>query len=142
MAGETYGTGRGCARAREWASLRLDGELSELERLLLRRHLSRCGPCQEFVETVTEVTGALRSAQLEQPSARFEPDAGARRGRPLRYRVAAVAAAVAAGAVAGSLVALSGNESRSPAGTSPITVAILPPDLAPPPTLTQPEENV
>ena len=27
---------RGCCRAREWASLRLDGELSELERLLLR----------------------------------------------------------------------------------------------------------
>lgn len=140
MAGETYDHERGCARAREWASLRLDGELSELERLLLRRHLSRCERCREFVETVAETTGVLRSAPLERPSRRFEPGFATRRGRPLRYRVAAVAAAVAAGAIAGSLVALSGNE--SPAGTGPVIIAILPPDLEPPPTVTQPEENV
>jgi predicted anti-sigma-YlaC factor YlaD len=140
MAGETYDRERGCTRAREWASLRLDGELSELERLLLRRHLSRCERCREFVETATGTTGALRSASLERPSRTFEPGFETRRGRPLRYRVAAVAAAVAAGAIAGSLVALSGD--RSPAAPGPTTVAILPPDLRPPPTVTQPEENV
>ena len=141
MAGETYDRERGCARAREWASLRLDGELSELERLLLRRHLARCEPCRGFVETVTEITGALRLAPFERPSG-TEPAFEPRRGRPLRYRVAAVAAAVAAGAIAGSVVALSGSEDRSPAGTGPVTVAILPPGFAPPPTVTQPEENV
>jgi predicted anti-sigma-YlaC factor YlaD len=142
MAGERYDHERRCARAREWASLRLDGELSELEGLLLRRHLSRCAHCEEFVGTVTEMTGALRGATLERPSRRFEAESQPSRGRPLRYRVAAAAAAVAAGAIAGSVVAISGSESPAPGGTGPVTVAILPPDFAPPPTVTQPEENV
>ena len=38
-----------CERAREWASLRLDGELSELERALLDAHTRNCAACAEYV---------------------------------------------------------------------------------------------
>lgn len=59
-----------CDRARQAASLRLDGELSQLESALLERHLQRCTGCAEFVADVEVLTDALRSAALvplEQP---------------------------------------------------------------------------
>jgi len=55
-----------CERAREWASLRLDGELSELERALLDAHTRNCGACAEYVDEIGAFTMALRSAELEQ----------------------------------------------------------------------------
>jgi predicted anti-sigma-YlaC factor YlaD len=55
-----------CERAREWASLRLDGELSELERALLVAHTRNCAACAEYVEDVGAITTAIRSAELEQ----------------------------------------------------------------------------
>jgi len=56
-----------CDRAREWASLRLDGELSELERALLDAHTRNCAACAEYVADVGALTVALRSAELERP---------------------------------------------------------------------------
>ena len=37
-----------CERARAWASLRLDAELSEFEDALLTAHLRRCSACCEY----------------------------------------------------------------------------------------------
>ena len=37
-----------CDRARAWAALAPDGELSELERKLLDAHVVRCGACSRF----------------------------------------------------------------------------------------------
>jgi predicted anti-sigma-YlaC factor YlaD len=54
---------RSCERAREWASLRLDAELSEFEQALLDAHLERCPPCAEYAGNVTTATKALRSAE-------------------------------------------------------------------------------
>ena len=54
----------------EWVSLRLDGELSELEEAMLRRHVAGCGDCQAFAATAESFTSLLRSAPLE-PSAPF-----------------------------------------------------------------------
>ena len=55
-----------CERAREWASLRLDGELSELERALLDAHTRNCAACAEYVDEIGAFTMAIRSAELEQ----------------------------------------------------------------------------
>ena len=57
-----------CERARTWASLRADGELSELESALLDAHLGRCVQCRTFARDFEGVTGALRAAALERPA--------------------------------------------------------------------------
>jgi predicted anti-sigma-YlaC factor YlaD len=54
-----------CERAREWASLDLDGELSELERAMLRAHSRRCAACADYVLEVGAITQAVRNSQLE-----------------------------------------------------------------------------
>jgi predicted anti-sigma-YlaC factor YlaD len=53
-----------CERARQAASLRLDGELSQLESAFLERHLRRCDPCSHFAVDVGRLTDALRDAPL------------------------------------------------------------------------------
>jgi hypothetical protein len=57
-----------CDRAREWASLALDGELSGFEQALLDAHLGRCADCRAFVTDVGDVTDLLRSSEPERPS--------------------------------------------------------------------------
>jgi predicted anti-sigma-YlaC factor YlaD len=57
-----------CERAREWVSLRADGELSELESALLDAHLGRCAACERFARGAREVAAALRAAALERPA--------------------------------------------------------------------------
>ena len=54
-----------CERARECASLRLDGELSEFEQAILGAHLARCEPCRSFAAELDAVTTRLRNAPLE-----------------------------------------------------------------------------
>lgn len=60
--------GQLCARARFWVSLRVDGELSELEGALLDAHLARCSGCAEFAHGAAESTAWLRDAELERPA--------------------------------------------------------------------------
>lgn len=61
-----FGTfGRNCERAREWSSLRLDGELPQLQRAMLSRHLTACGGCAAFDADLAATTAALRSAALQ-----------------------------------------------------------------------------
>jgi predicted anti-sigma-YlaC factor YlaD len=129
-----------CRQAREWASLRLDGELSELERLLLRRHLGRCAECRAFAEAAEAVTRAIRQAPAEEPSRRLAPEARAGEPRHSRRRrlVAAgvlVAASAAAGAVIGGFVA---SDGRTPP-QAPTQIVQLP---EPPTTSTTPTGNV
>jgi ferric-dicitrate binding protein FerR (iron transport regulator) len=128
---------RGCPRAREWVSLRLDGELSELERLLLWRHLARCGECHAFAESVEAVTRAMRETPQERPSRSLEPAP-----RPLRARsrrrlafAAVVVGAAAAGGVIGGLVG-SGGDSPLPTAPGPTEIADLPPAPTEPPPVT------
>jgi anti-sigma factor RsiW len=55
-----------CDRVRAQISLRLDGELSQLESRMLESHLSRCADCREYDADVARITADLRSAPLEQ----------------------------------------------------------------------------
>src|SRR5437868_15159132 len=92
---------RECTQAREAASARLDGELSELELVRLDVHLRACGQCRHYADEIRTIASGLRTASLEQP-----------RGRillPQRRRVpvqAAAAAALVLAAVTGSSFAL------------------------------------
>src|SRR5262245_40357806 len=62
--GSTRGHSWACDRARQAVSLRLDGELSQLERAVLDRHVSRCSACAEFASDAEELTLQLRGAEL------------------------------------------------------------------------------
>jgi anti-sigma factor RsiW len=104
MAGE--GTDRDrCRRAHEWVSLRVDGELSELERLLLRRHLGRCASCRAFAESLRATTQLLRSTPVEHPSRSVAVEGRPVRARRPRYRIALAAGLVAVAAAVGGVVA-------------------------------------
>ena len=112
-------TGQLCARARFWASLRIDGELSELEGALLDAHLNRCASCREVVSGFTSATEGLRAAPLVVP-----PAFGVRGSRAPRrvFAGAVVAAVVVLGAIAGGLVR---GESGPTVRSAPHAVAIV-----------------
>jgi predicted anti-sigma-YlaC factor YlaD len=95
-----------CERARGWASLRADGELSELESALLDAHLGRCLPCRSFAGGAEEVAAALRAARLERPAplALVLP----RRNRRSALRALEVTVATALVVAAGAIAALVG----------------------------------
>src|SRR3954454_21287455 len=90
-----------CERARALASLAVDCELSELERMQLRTHLAGCEACESFLVTLRDVTHELRAAPLPKPSRPLVPRVGRR--PPLFVAALAVALAAFAGGVAGSL---------------------------------------
>ena len=64
-----------CERARECASLRLDGELSEFEQALLVAHLARCELCRSFAAELESVTDHMRTTPSPGSSSRsrFRP---------------------------------------------------------------------
>jgi predicted anti-sigma-YlaC factor YlaD len=91
-----------CERSREWASLRLDGQLSTFETALLDRHLRRCSACRAFAEAVTVQTQLLRSAPLEAPLRGVTlPE---RSSRPVRRGAAGALGALVAAAAAAAVL--------------------------------------
>ena len=106
-----------CERAREWASLRLDDELSEFEGALLDAHLRRCADCASYVLESGAVTAAIRGSELEllpRPVA-----------MPLRHRRGYAGLVLQAGAAAAAIVALTiglGTQ-FGPSRSSPTAVA-------------------
>ena len=84
-----------CMQAREAASARLDGELSELEAARLTAHLRDCVACSVYALEISAIAESLRSAELEQPQLDLTLP---RRHLLPGLRVAAAAAAVLAAA--------------------------------------------
>jgi anti-sigma factor RsiW len=97
-----------CERARRWSSLRVDGELSELESTLLEAHLGSCPACVAFARGTETVAVALATARLEQPAplALIVPR---RRHARRVLRSAALATFVVAAAIVGGIVGLGGH---------------------------------
>lgn len=111
-----------CLRARESASRRLDGELSELGVARLGAHLRTCPECRVYAAELEQVTGLLRAAPPELPQARIVLPV---RRRAARVQIAAVAAAAVAVA-AGSSFALGralGTHDAATATTAAVTGA-------------------
>jgi anti-sigma factor RsiW len=107
-----------CDRAHQWSSLRLDGELSELEVALLEKHLETCAACRSFDIRLRSATDFLRAAPAEAPTAVFEIPTQRHHRLPL-VRVVAIAAVVAAAAL-GSLVGSTLNR-PAPQREQPVT---------------------
>ena len=109
-----------CDRVREWASLELDGELSDFERVLLDAHLSVCAECREFASSTAAFTAGLRAAEFERPE---RPVVVRKRRRTAAFGRVPAAAALAAVAVGlGSLLTSSElrNITESPAWQRPV----------------------
>ena len=102
-----------CERAREWSSLRLDGELPQLQRAMLRKHLADCPGCTEFDSDLAGATVALRTAPLELLE---RPVAIPRRRRSALRIAPAFAAAAAVAFVFGLGPLVQPHLFRSPAG--------------------------
>lgn len=92
-----------CERARQWASLHLDGELSELEHALLDAHLERCASCSEFAAGIRGLGAVMRAAPSEAPSRPVQVHR-LHASRSLRILQASAAAAVFATAGLGAMV--------------------------------------
>jgi predicted anti-sigma-YlaC factor YlaD len=93
-----------CARARESASARLDGELAELQAAQLEAHLRSCPDCRAYAAGIEVITRGLRAAPLMEPVVGvFVPQRRRRTGV-----VPAAAAAAIVVAVAGSSFAIGG----------------------------------
>jgi predicted anti-sigma-YlaC factor YlaD len=106
-----------CERAREWASLRLDSELSELESALLDSHLRRCAACADYSAEIGVITAQIRAAELE-PLVR--PTV-----LPLRRRFGWAGGALQAGAASAALIVATvalttqvGSTGSSPSGVA------------------------
>ena len=150
MAGRNPLTERApCERAREWASLRLDDELSPLEEELLVRHLETCEGCRAFESNVRWATDVMRLTAAERPSRRVTIPARPAAGRwagPRRAALAA-AAALALGALVGSTAQGPGpSEPDSPGQVSLVDADDFPPSApvpapspVPPPSPNPPE---
>jgi len=94
--------GQLCARARFWASLRIDGELSELEGALLEAHLARCADCRAVADGFGGAAALLRSTAQEPLSAPVP--VSARRSPRRLLATVSVAALLLLGIVAGGVV--------------------------------------
>jgi anti-sigma factor RsiW len=106
-----------CDRSRAWVSLRLDGEISELEGFMLESHLARCEACRAFAAEAVGFTTRLRTAELE-PLERPVSLPVARRSARRAVQFGAAAALVAASVGLGSLFGAVGT-GRSHAPTRP-----------------------
>jgi len=125
------GTGigdQGCERARAWASLQLDGEVSQLEAALLDVHLRRCPTCAAAVDETASVTQLLRAAPLEQPTRPLFAPAERRptRTRPVALRLALAATLAALAAGLGVLAGSVGGDSPTPSPSPAADIAFLP----------------
>lgn len=105
-----FPTGVLCERARTWAALAPDGELSELERHLLDSHLVRCAACSRFSVEVAAIALELRHAEPQPLPHPVSIPVWRRRQRYARIRTVGAAAAVAVMAL--------GIASRAPLTTS------------------------
>jgi hypothetical protein len=119
----------GCEGARTWASLELDGELSQVERVLLAAHLRRCEPCSAFVGELRALTEVMRTAPLEvreRPFV-FQTRGPARLDRRLALRVALAATLAALGAALGVLAGSVRQGSDGPVSPPDGDVALITP---------------
>jgi predicted anti-sigma-YlaC factor YlaD len=100
-----------CERARLWASLGADGELTELESAALAAHLRGCHDCAAAAAGLDRLAQAVRALPLVAPSRPLLLAPHRRRyGRlHLAASAAAVIAALAFGSLAGTLSSRGGG---------------------------------
>jgi predicted anti-sigma-YlaC factor YlaD len=101
-----------CDQAREYISLRLDGELAEVEQARLEAHTASCAACRAYAVDIESVTEELRAAEPELPADSVVLPR-ARRFSVRSFQVGAAAAAVVAIVAASSLFPTVGGQSAN-----------------------------
>lgn len=110
-----------CGRAREWSSLRLDGELSDFEGALLDAHLARCAGCRDVSRAMSAITDRLRETALEPLALAVVLP---RRRRLVQNHVLLTAAAAVVVTTSGIATALTlGGASRELPGVAPAEIS-------------------
>lgn len=87
-----------CDQAREAASARLDGELSELETVRLEAHLDGCESCRAVVLALAGTTTLIRETPSEAPARPFVLPSRQPRRRSLSLQTAVAASVLLAAA--------------------------------------------
>jgi hypothetical protein len=102
MTGHPMDTSRSavCERARVWASLLPDGELSLFERRLLDAHCMRCSECRRLRDDVVSLTAIVRDTPLDEMTQSVRVPSSAR----LRSWLPAMGALASGGVAALALV--------------------------------------
>jgi anti-sigma factor RsiW len=103
-----------CDRARQAVSLQLDGELSQLERALLERHVDRCSACAEFAADAAALTQELRVAPLVKLERPIELPLRRRAGYGFRHAGAWAAGASVAATALIAVLALPAQQQSAP----------------------------
>jgi len=103
-----------CEQAGQLISLRLDGELSELEQAALDRHLDRCAHCRSTARDFAGIAQLLREAPLVQPQRAIEIVDAQRSRTRMVSRAAGVASLAGVAAVAAVLAVSSSREQKAP----------------------------
>lgn len=117
---------RACERARTWAALAPDGELSTLELRLLQAHLDRCPACARVAADIEAISEAIRSAPLEPPPAQIALSVLRRRSLLRRVPGTHVAGRLAAVAAVGLLAFTMGSWSSDEiVGTVPVRPIVI-----------------
>jgi anti-sigma factor RsiW len=99
-----------CERAAQWISLELDGELNELERAALRRHLARCERCSAAKVEIHGFTALVRQAPFVRSRTQVVfAMPGARRAKIVRRSALSLVAAAALAAGGAALVLPQGS---------------------------------
>jgi ferric-dicitrate binding protein FerR (iron transport regulator) len=100
-----------CERARVWASLAPDGELSSFELRLLSAHVERCAHCRAFADDVSGLTELVRTTPSDEIRL---PVTVPGRERLLRRRRAGVLSVAASAAVVAIAVSIGASSKVSP----------------------------
>src|SRR5262245_26363338 len=103
-----------CEQAGQLVSQRIDGELTELERTALDRHLAECASCRAVATDLEGIAELLRDA----PPVRFERELvfeGRRARAGVVGRAAALASFAGAAAVAAVLLVSDVHQPKAPA---------------------------
>ena len=103
-----------CEQAGQLVSQRLDGELTEIERTALDRHLAECASCRVVARDLEGIAQLLREAP-QVPFGRELVFEGRRARARVAGRAAAMASFVGAAAVAAVLVVSGVRQSETPA---------------------------
>jgi anti-sigma factor RsiW len=125
---ERFHRNAACERARSWASLDLDGELSQFERVLLGAHMRRCAPCAAAATDMQRATALLRAAPLALPASSFAPPPRRfprRTTRTIGVRLLAATGLTAAAAALGVLAGTLERSGSTPPRASTADVAFL-----------------
>jgi anti-sigma factor RsiW len=121
---ELSGQSAHCERARLWAALEVDGELSELERKLLLAHTQHCAACAHDLEQFHAAAEVLRSAEPEAPLRAFVvPRRAPRVRRPTGIPRLAAGLAVLVAAAAG-LGVLTGTLTGDERSSRPVSIDV------------------